>query len=635
MSKNFFRTVFLRQLLLYIVVAVIIYVIMEIMSIKKAPFLPITFGVEGIYIFTIKIESIYLLREFILNLFFRIVPILVPIVIGTSSLMLNRYTSAYFNLIFEDKKIRRLVQFCLSYLFFHVILIFHKSISYDLNTEQLQKTFFLQLTDTMLATLILGYAIYTSINIFLYSQPSKISTVILEKASDIAEYLKKDLKRGIKNEIKFNQNKIFLNRYISTFTNLLVIAVKSKDYETIKNNIEKIGNTTWDIIKELKNSDKDNFPKRKRNDLEFQSLIINEANDLIKELEQLPPKFYIDTFESAFVNKEFYVCDEIINYFNKNAIVDTQNIEYILEIFPSLFKTSLSYNYHGYTSDYCEKIVDSCYDIYDKVFKNKKLILDYDVFLNLLKHSIYHRQFHILNIIMNRLQKVIKLYANDDKYIYENIVYSGIYCLEIKSMTCFSYLLRAMITFGFDIDKINNAFSSIFSEEHLDIYIKEFNETIKEILFEFSNDIEKDNFLLALKNVEIEYSKKNIFDSNKTKHYLYLKMYILFYSYYKLQLKISLDRIPEHCREVSTNLEFIKKIEVRYNFIRTLLLDLESHEKNWNSLFINQFEFYLIESVKEVFCVEEKALLQEELKLFSNSTYLKILYKKIYWSASK
>lgn len=622
MHKNFFKTIFFRKLLIWMLAAFPIYLGIRFLNLNVSPFLPMPVYFLHSYIFSIDITGIGSLREFILNLFFRIVPILVPIVIGTSSLMLNRYTSTYFNLIFEDKHIRQLVQFCLSYFVFHLILIFFKSPENTMSIEKLNNNFYFLLADMIFAIAILVYAICTSILIFLYSQPSKISSVILRKANNLAIILKKDLKKGISKEKIFNQNKIYLNRYIITFTNLLVLAVKSKDYEIIKDNIEKIGDITWNIIHELRNVHEDNFPKNRKDKVEFQSHIRKEANDLIKELEQLPPKFYIDIFENAFVNKEFYVCDEILNYFTKKGN-DKKYTQYILKILPKLFKISLSYNYHGYSYDYCEKIVNSCGEIYKGEIRNSNSDIEYIVFLKLLKHSIYHKQVHVLNIVMKKLNYIIQISANKDEEIYKHVIYSGIYCLEIKSMTCFSYLLRALITSGFDIEKINSSYALIFSKKEENSTNEILNDA--SILFE---DIMKDI-------VKYNNSSTLIFDPNIDKKYLYLKMYILFYSYYKLQLKISFDRIPDHCKEVSINLNFIENIVVNYNFIRTLLLDLEAHEKSWNILFIGQFETYLIDSVKEVFDINEKDLLKEELLLFSNSVYLKKLYKKIYWNTPK
>lgn len=54
---------------------------------------------------TVHIGKMLYLKGLLLNVFLKLVPILVPLVIGTSSLMLNRYTEDYFNLILKNKNL--------------------------------------------------------------------------------------------------------------------------------------------------------------------------------------------------------------------------------------------------------------------------------------------------------------------------------------------------------------------------------------------------------------------------------------------------------------------------------------------------------------------------------------------------
>ncbi|MFF2479940.1 hypothetical protein [Paenibacillus sp. NPDC058071] len=589
-------------------------------------------------------DNVYHYREFILNLVFRVVPILIPIIIATASLLLNRYTSIYLSILFEDKNIKRLLIFCSSFFIFHSLVILYTPLETwsDKNLYYISHYLYFFL-DAILSLILLSYSIYTCIQVFFYAQPSKLSVSFTYKINKVTTQITKSLfhVKPQKYQFKVAQNTAHLKKYIANFTNLIVLAVKSKDTETIRDSVHRLGYNIWTLIlQELKEVDFEEkrkmvFKEYKKEFTGFGTLtgfsntiddsdqvritdhtnrrmdsLVGETNATFNQLEEQIVQVYKDVFETAFATKEYFACDTIIANLQEKGVKQRSATLKITVTLAQLFEVAISHNHTGYTQYYCEKLISTLEKIYiDTAFEENPL-KDLDAYYIIMKSAIYHKNHQIFKYVLKSLRNVldtIKVTAQSEM-AYKNILYAGMYCLDIKSMKCFATLIRYLVTEKFDLVEVNNTIAKI-------------NFLVTKQTVQLENDI----FLNFLNDSAQNKNEENIFNISKEKRYLLLKFYIVLFSYFRLQTHISSDRISPIYSEMSVNYEF--KGTIPFYNIRTVLLDLEAHSKKWNELFIGQCQNYFIDTATELVILSELDKLEQDIFL-ENSNYLKCLKEK-------
>ncbi|UUZ89830.1 hypothetical protein LJK87_27735 [Paenibacillus sp. P25] len=453
------------------------------------------------------------------------------------------------------------------------------------------------------------------------------------KINNITNQITKSLFKAVPSNDVYKKTNL-LQQYIANFTNLIVLAVKSKDNETIRDSVYRLGHNIWNLmLSQLKEVD---FKEKKLqiyneiyNDFkgfgrdipisEIKDIIlivdrrmdslVGETNTAFNTAEDQVTQVYKDVFETAFSSKEFFACDCIITSLHEKARNQRTVVNRILIILADLFDIVISYKHNGYSQLYCEKIVSTIESIYiDNAFKENPLT-DMEAYYTLIKKTIFHKEPSLLKLVMKSLHNILESQETNTfelkESIYKNLLYAGMYCLEIKSMKCCATLVRYLVTEKFDLKELNCSFVKI-------------NFLVTKKTVELENDV----FFNLLESFHQSKQDENIFNITKEKRYLLLKFYLVFYSYFKLQLHISIDRIASEYHELSVDGQLQGKIPF-YN-IRTVLLDLESHSKNWNELFIDQCETFFVQTAKEL--VAESDLEQLESDIFySSSTYLKAL----------
>lgn len=615
--KNFLNRFFVKWGLLSFVLGLLIF-----WGIRELNLMFLDWMTNQYYI-RISADNVYRSRTLLLDLFFKVAPFMIPVVMATSSVMLNKYTVSYFNLTFQNKHVRRLFLVYIFYFSFHAaVATFSPIDTWEDKNEYFIHYFGLFMCDTIFAFIAFSYSIFTSLEIFLFAQPNKLSLTIKENISNATNQLNRLLFEYEKNDTKVRYNEELLSKSISMFTNLTVIAVKAKDYETIESNISTIGKDIWIAMIRQPMSYKTEDEKEVRlaiiknltKDFKgFKGYTTHEENRRIAQLtdERIEgiaadtrgllrtvggriSNVYKDIYESAFASKEFFASERIISFLTEI----TEDEKWVFETYVDLFEITLSYKYHGYTKDHCKKIISSVITL----ASNQKE-RDYDILYDLLKKCLEHDDTSALEETLVGIKRLLSSEDNDRmrENIYRNLRDAGVYTLHKKRMECFAVIMRFLVTRNLNISEMNLVFSRIYPPQASD----RFEGIVAKLSYE-------------------EPSK--LFSYEGDKKYLRLKFYVIFYSYYLLQQRISRDRISATNRGVGLDSHVYKNIP--FDLLRTLILDLETHKENWEKLFVSQSEYYFVETIFNLFKPEEIGLLKEEITQFDHIELMDLLFRK-------
>lgn len=572
--------------------------------------------------------NFYSLREFILTLFFRITPFLVPITLATSSFMLNRYTEAFFGIVFQEPKVKTLIKVFVFYFVLHTCIVFSTPVPISEDHNDYYINFFVTFViDTLFASAALYFTVQTCIEVFTYTQPTRlikaIKKQIRQHLNQLLEYLFENKTLIVEDVIKYSHD---LRNSIGTFTNLTVIAVKAKDYDTIKESIKTIGDVIWDSVssslvikKETINEMREQILKD-CSDEDDVELLLDHRISLLREVtslsqaiaEQQIVQVYHDIFETAFSSKEFFACDEILTQLESMSLTRKGvTIDKLFEIHSNLFGVVLSYNYHGYTIKYCKKITNNIKSIYQRSNKDrqKRHIISYDIFFQLFKSCIDHNENKILKMVMDSFREEFLFEEMQDVRmdVYKKLQRMGLYCLVEKKMSAFAELIRFLVTRDLDLFEMNNLYSDILP-------------------YKPSKDELTLNLLLMNIDTEDVDEYDHLFELAGDLKYLKIKFYMIFYSYYRLQNRISPDRISTYSTGMLVDEKARNKIP--YYLVRTVLLDLETHIKNWDKLFVSQSSSYFVSTAFTLLKLDEVRFLSEESE-HEKSELLENLREKI------
>lgn len=583
--------------------AIIFYVVMYIDSFASNSY---------VEYFSMRINTLRLSTN---NFLFKIAPFLITITIAITTLTINTYSGTYLNLIIKNRSTKNAIYFFSGYIVFHSLVIFFIDSSMhisNLSQEDHQvKYFVVYTTDFILALISLILVFYTAYKIFLYSWPATLKNQFTKDIKNTIKIMKKSSEQKTENRQKIDEFSKDLNEQIGLFINLISKAIKSKDYDGVKDIFGNI-QSLWIGIVTNKNDEKQNFEKMAEEatqeesqlDKNNQTGLDEYAGDTYEIGLSKIAHVYSESFEIAFSNGEYHACEIIINSvydlaYLKNA--DHNDIRKCLKILLGIYYISLRFDKKGQTEFFTQKILSNVAEIYKETdFISFEIYYDMVLYcLKLDEHKILKEtlSYFKISFIENSLGK---------KAVYEstiNIFHSTlVYSLKNKRMKCFAELVKFFVVENIDLKIINEVFSKkiILAKEKLD----DFEEMYKEL---------DEDYLVT--------------DDNYYGNYYNLKSYIIWYGYYLLQVRISPERIYEQNRDLCIPSEI--KNKVSFEMIRTVLLDLETHRSKWNKLFVGQEEYYS--------CLVSAKLLEEdnfdrlikEIEEFGESDYLNKVYENL------
>ncbi|NHN32205.1 hypothetical protein [Paenibacillus agricola] len=567
-------------------------------------------------------EKVYYLRGLFINIFSRVTPIMVPVVLGSASVIINRYTGAFFSLLFKDKYVVALFIIYLLYLLWSIYLTYSTGSSIPGSSElvgNFTKHYKRYLIDTISLGALVSFSLFACLKIFLYTQPKTLSDLLKKRISRDVEKVRKLLfSPVIPSDERMEYLQISITKNIVRFTNLTLLSIKSKDYETIQNNISILGNEIWvTLIVQAWSLDEDQEKKlRKKIYSDFEAVniqskadacyeqIIKDSSKYLANVEVEISDVYRDIYESAFSAKEYFACDKIIKHlYELTRTCKEVSISTVLNIYIVLFEVSLSYDQHGYTYEYCKKIFEYVSRINnDRNTKRKKPV----TFFKILKLCIDFKEIKVQQIVLEGIKDILNFDETDlfiKSFIYERLRNAGVYSLKVKSMGCFAELIRFVVTKELNLNEVNEWFSKMETEKKT---------LLEELLLELDTDVD------------------DIFEVTSKQSYYKLKVYIIFFSYFELQVRISQDRIPVEYHSMSIANSVIGKMS--FDLLRTVLLDLETHLSNWDKLFVQQATYYFVKSSSLLLNIKDKELLKKEIEIYGGENkLLNKLHKKLYW----
>ena len=600
--------------------------------------------------------KIFTLRGTLLDFLLRIAPLFITVVIAISSLTVNSYTGTFLKLLLEDKSLKYLITFTLAYIFYHLLVVFVIGAP-----SQATDTFLIENFVTYTGDLILGflYAFYicaTSLHIFLYCSPEvlkrKFLTQIKASIETINEYIHSTSKES------FDITSIYkLNNQIGLFTNLLMRSIKSKDYKDISSTIQDISEIWKDFV-EYKEDDmaRDSADKQfyafiqeiKQNEtssnlganLNLPSSRVHKTN-LTRNFKwfantSVPIKYYsfpsgnkehiittygnvseetfkekqkvfeecvnklgqvfVDCFDVGFSQGEYFVCDEILNsLYNISQTKDIQaeDIEKLFKIYNEIFEVTMRHDKKSQTTKYINEIMLCVNKIYKQ---HTEGIKDFNVYYQFLIIAVNLNDPKITKHILLKLHQLL----SGDEINYKDAIIQLkrilIHSLKFKRMKCFAELIRFTVVNHLRLDLVNEVLAEgIIFEEKLDNF--------QELLNELSNSIDQQG---------VNYRREN---------YYAVKLYIIWFSYYTLQLHISPRRIDPKFQTLTIHKNV--KYNVPFETIRTVLLDVETHLDNWRKLFVTREKHYFIENSYLLLRPTERELFQTEIEKFGETKMLK------------
>ncbi|MFD2924145.1 hypothetical protein ACFS6F_10420 [Halobacillus naozhouensis] len=557
-----------------------------------------------------NIEHLLSFREGIQQILFRFSPFIVTVVIAISSLTVNSFTGSFFANLISDLTLKILVGYTTGFLLFHTLTAWFIPINLkdqttiDLKENLVSLIFF----DASIAFINILLAILVSIHIFFYSWPKTLKDKF---ALSIKYYLNKlDIgysEKNTKKKKKIDKYKSIMNRYIIWFTNLLSNSIKSKDFEVIEGIVVELIDV-WKFMIQI------NEEKQSKLDKEFYKLLDlidengdyiekNKVNDEFAEVFEESLETIISVFTNAFKQgyeeKEYFVCEIIIDKLYQFTIgnsgtLSRDDLEKVLDIYSRLFEISIK-DESDKDSLLSTKIIKSTNSIYaDNIHK----INDLSIYFSYLYNSVDNGEYRFLNTALEYFGKIFdeenlnsSMYNDTLNQLYKLMLFS----LKKKRMRSFANLVRFCVTSNLNLTKINDILVKNIKTEDSSIFDDVFEE-----------------FGLSDKRL-----------NKDPDYYNNVKIYVVWYSYYLLQRQISSDRIAQEYHNLTVaNI----KNNVPFKFVRTLLLDLETHSDSWNTLFVNQCShFFLLTCGLLVNKRDINQKVENQLKKLAESSYLKEL----------
>ncbi|PHF91584.1 hypothetical protein [Bacillus wiedmannii] len=557
-------------------------------------------------------KRIFTLRGTLLDFLLRIAPLFITVVIAISSLTVNSYTGTFLSLLLEDKSLKYLILFTVSFMLYRLLVIFSIGAPSQVTDGFLVENFVTYTADLILGFLYALYICGTSIHIFLYCSPEILKKKFLKQIKDsiatISEYIHSTSKErlDISNVYK-------LNNQIGLFTNLLMRSIKSKDYKDISSTIRDIGEIWRDFV-EYKEDDSARDSADEQFYAYIQEIIQNEkalnivgdgnlseetSKEKQKVFEQCVNKLgqvFVDCFDVGFSQGEYFVCDEILKtLYNISQTKDIQaeDIGKLFKIYNEIFEVTMRHDKKSQTTKYINEIMLYVNKIYKQHAEDIK---DFNVYYQFLIIAVNLNEPKITKHILIKLHQLLTVDEINYKDAIIQLKKILIHSLKFKRMKCFAELIRFTVVNDLRLNLINEVLSEgIIFEENLDDFQK--------LLDELSSSTDPQG---------VNYRREN---------YYAVKLYIIWFSYYNLQLHISPRRIDSefHTLKIPRNIKY----NVPFETIRTVLLDIETHLDNWRKLFVTREKHYFIENAFWLLKPVERGLFQTEIEEFGETKMLK------------
>lgn len=609
-------------------------------------------------------QRIFALRGSLLDFLLRIAPLFITVVIAISSLTVNSYTGTFLNLLLEDKTFKYLIIFTFSFICYHLLVVFSIGSPNQVTSDFLIENFATYTGDLILGFLYSSYICAASLHIFLYCSPKALKEKFLKEIETSIETINKEIYSLDKAEL--NTSHIHrLNNQIGLFTNLLMRSIKSKDYKDISNTIQDISMIWKEFVEYPKNDESRNsineyfhtqireielnetnmfpkkklkasseiFPNTKTNTASKKSPNIDKAvkyriltdpkvklyNQIILELEKISGRkfkekqktfencvnklgqVFVDCFDVGFSQGEYFVCDEILKSLYKiseSKDIHTEDIEKLFKIYNEIFEVTMRHDKKSQTTKYINSIMSYVNKIYNQ---HTTGINDFDVYYQFL---ITAANLNDSKVTKSILMKLRELLSKDEQNYKDAIIQLKkilMHTLKFKRMKCFAELIRFTVVNQLNLDMINKVLAEgIIFEDNL--------ENFQEFLDELADPATQQ---------EVNYRKEI---------YYSVKLYIIWYSYYTLQLRISPRRIDKEYQD----LQIPKNIaeEVPFEIIRTILLDVETHLDNWRKLFVTQEKYYFVKNTHLLLRPADRDLFCDEIEKFGETEMWKKMIER-------
>lgn len=554
-------------------------------------------------------EGLLKIVQFSSELLLRVAPSFIPIMIATTTLVINRYTGTLFQTILEDIWLKRLIVFYICYLPFHGGVI-------GLTTSDTNSLphFLLLCTELLLITIALLGTFGIGIKIFIdYTLPESLTQKFTDTIRDTTRELSQKIDSQVLTEeqlkrLEFLEKK--LQQYIGWFINLFHNAIKTKDFINVTGTLTVINSIYKELYLKLQEQDE----KSQESTPAFNEISYKAFNNALEQLSRV----YIETFETAFATKEFTSCKLVIEHLERLKDVSSTPV---INILPSLFQICLTYKHPNDSEVFSRDITK----LLSKIYKDNDLLIDYSPFEKVISYCIDFKCPVILNETLDTLKEFLdKLLSDKDEYkdFARILANQGIHCLRDKSMDCLAVLIRFLVTEKLNLGILNEVFSERIKVK------KSLSEPLKSKILKyissFIDKTRKDNpkdqnetSVYHKFNDEFEFD----IDPRQDDVYLKLKFYVIWYSYYLLQNKISPDRIEIKNLTINTEIRH----SIQFCYLRTLMLDLETHIKKWDKLFILQSKKFLIQTIAKLLRETDVRTLYVEADEYQNVSLLKTL----------
>jgi len=549
------------------------------------------------------------------NFLFKIAPFLITITIAITTLTINTYSGTYLSLIIKNRFTKSAIYFFSGYIVFHSLVIFFIDPSMNISNlseeDHQVKYFVVYTTDFVLALISLFFVFYTAYKIFLYSWPATLKDQFTKDIKNTIRIMKKSSEQKTENRDKIDTFNNDLNEKIGLFINLISKAIKSKDYDGVKDIFGNI-KSLWILIVINKNEEKQNFQEmaekatqeEQQLDKSNQAKLYEYAGDTYEIGLSKIAHVYSESFEIAFSNGEFHACEIIIDSVCDLAYLkdaDQSDIRKCLKILLEIYYISLRFDKKGQTEFFTEKILSNVSKIYKKTN-----FISFEIYYDMVLYCLKLDEHKILKETLSYFKTSFIENSLGKKAVYESTVSifhsTLIYSLKNKRMKCFAELIKFFVVENIDLKITNEIFSKkiILAKEKLD----DFEDMYRELDEDYS-----------------------VTDDNYYSNYYNLKSYIIWYGYYLLQVRISPERIYEQSRDLCIPPEI--KNKVSFEMIRTVLLDLETHRSKWNKLFIGQEEYYSCLVSSKLLEKGDFDKITKEISQFGESDYLNKVHKNL------
>ncbi|PGK73648.1 hypothetical protein [Bacillus thuringiensis] len=609
-------------------------------------------------------QRIFVLRGSLLDFLLRIAPLFITVVIAISSLTVNSYTGTFLNLLLEDKALKYLIILTFSFICYHLLVVFFIGNPSQVTNDFLIENFATYTGDFILGFLYSSYICAASLHIFLYCSPKALKEKFLKEIVTSIEVINSEIYSFDKDEL--NTSHVYrLNNQIGLFTNLLMRSIKSKDYKDISNTIQDISIIWKDFvefpkddakmdllneyfrsqIKEMELNETNVFPKKKLkttseivpsrkgsttkgifniNGKIKYKIITNPKlkkmyNEIILELEKTSNgKFkekqktfencvnklgqvFVDCFDVGFSQGEYFVCDEILKSLYKiseSKDIHNEDIEKLFKIYNEIFEVTMRHDKKSQTTKYINSIMNYVNKIYSQ---HTTSINDFNVYYQFLINAVNLNDSKVTKSILIKFRELLSKDEPNYKDAIIQLKKILIHSLKFKRMKCFAELIRFTVVNQLNLDMINKVLAEgIIFEENL--------EDFQEFLDELADPTAQQ---------EVNYRKEI---------YYSVKLYIIWYSYYTLQLRISPRRIDKEYQD----LQIPKNIaeEVPFEIIRTILLDVETHLDNWRKLFVTQEKYYFVKNTHLLLRPADRDLFCDEIEKFGETEMWKKMIER-------